>query len=781
MKAKILLGFTALVVAAAMATGMQIPGASAAAASAAPAQLDSSSASSPNISAQASPSWQTNNTVWAIAQAKGVVYVGGQFTSVRRPGDPLGTGEVTRSYLAAFSAATGALITSFDPTISGSTPGVYALAVSPDGQTLYVGGLFNKVDGSYRDNLAALSTSTGALTGWDPAAYGKVNSIAPNPAGTQIYIGGSFNQLDQASRTYVGAVSASGSGSLLPWAPVLNNAVTSIAVTPDDSQVLVGGYFQAINGVTQNAAGAVDPVTGTTTERWGANIVPFDPPSCTSAVKDIVISGSTAYIGAEGTGGGCFDGDFAVSLSLTRGDQLAWQNACLGATQALAVINGWLYKGSHAHDCAYAPGGFPQVPDASGVVTHHLLDQSLTNGTLGHWTPGTNATLLGPRAMGTDGSRLFLGGDFTTVNNAPQQGFAIFGPGPDIAKPSPPAAPTVTSTSVGVASVTFTAVSTPDVGTLSYAIYRSGRGAPVATVTATSWPWALPVLHYRETGLRPGPAYTFQVRVSDGTRVSAKSPASAPVTIASKNPAHTYQWTVVHGKPSFYWLLDQRSGRVAADSTSHHFNGVYEPGTTQGVAGPVPGSGQSATAFNGVSGLVYSAASVTSPATFSIEAWFRTTTDTGGKIIGFGNRRTRESSRYDRQIYMMNDGQLVFGVQSTSLETIETPDVYNDGQWHYVVATFSSAGGPDNMSLYVDGRLIGRQTAGPAGSYTGYWRVGGDNLAGWNLDPWKHNSQGTTEPISYFFSGSIGDVAVYPRALSAAQVAAHYAANALSH
>jgi hypothetical protein len=130
---------------------------------------------------------------------------------------------------------------------------------------------------------------------------------------------------------------------------------------------------------------------------------------------------------------------------------------------------------------------------------------------------------------------------------------------------------------------------------------------------------------------------------------------------------------------------------------------------------------------------------------------------------------------------MMNDGQLVFGVQSTSLETIETPHVYNDGQWHYVVATFSSAGGPDNMSLYVDGRLIRRQTAARAGSYAGYWRVGGDNLAGWNLDPWKHNSQGTTEPISYYFSGSIGDVAVYPRALSAGQVAAHYAANALSH
>ena len=31
---------------------------------------------------------------------------------------------------------------------------------------------------------------------------------------------------------------------------------------------------------------------------------------------------------------------------------------------------------------------------------------------------------------------------------------------------------------------------------------------------------------------------------------------------------------------------------------------------------------------------------MTGPQTFSIEAWFKTTTDTGGKIIGFGDQQT---------------------------------------------------------------------------------------------------------------------------------------------
>jgi hypothetical protein len=121
---------------------------------------------------------------------------------------------------------------------------------------------------------------------------------------------------------------------------------------------------------------------------------------------------------------------------------------------------------------------------------------------------------------------------------------------------------------------------------------------------------------------------------------------------------------------------------------------------------------------------------------------------------------------------MMNDGQLVFGVYNGSVQTIETPNRYNDGQWHYVVATIGSAG----MVLYVDGHLIGTNSTTTAQAYTGFWRVGGDNLNAWNLDPWGSNSQGTTQPHSYWFNGTIADVAVYPGALSASQVAAHYAA-----
>ena len=162
----------------------------------------------------------------------------------------------------------------------------------------------------------------------------------------------------------------------------------------------------------------------------------------------------------------------------------------------------------------------------------------------------------------------------------------------------------------------------------------------------------------------------------------------------------------------------------------NNFDGTYTGGTTQGVAGPLTGS--TATSFDGQTGNVYAQTAVNGPQTFSVEGWFKTTTNTGGKLIGFGNSATGMSSNYDRHIYMMNDGQLVFGVWNNATETIETPNIYNDGQWHYVVATYDGT----NLALYVDGELIGTTTSSSAQAYTGYWRIGGDNLNGWNLDPW---------------------------------------------
>ncbi len=116
-------------------------------------------------------------------------------------------------------------------------------------------------------------------------------------------------------------------------------------------------------------------------------------------------------------------------------------------------------------------------------------------------------------------------------------------------------------------------------------------------------------------------------------------------------------------------------------------------------------------------------------------------------MIGFGNNnRSPLSSSYDKQIYMTNAGKLMFGVYTGSTQTISSSSAYNDGKWHQVVATQGSSG----MQLYVDGSSVASGPVTTNQSFTGYWRVGGDNLSSW-----------PSAPSSNFFAGSIADVGIY--------------------
>ena len=225
MKARVCMGLAAVGLAVSMVAVIPALQTSAGASGGGPGQT---------LSAATSPMYQTNGTVWSLAYSDNVVYAGGAFTSVRPPGEPLGTDENARTYLAAFNSQTGALLP-FAPSINGT---VKAVAVSADGTTLYVGGMFTEVDGAYHDDLAAINLATGSVVAnWKPSAPGYVDTIAPAANGSAVYFGGGFSKADGVARTNAAAVAPVGAtspGSLLAWDPVLNGSVTSIAV---DSQV----------------------------------------------------------------------------------------------------------------------------------------------------------------------------------------------------------------------------------------------------------------------------------------------------------------------------------------------------------------------------------------------------------------------------------------------------------------------------------------------------------------------------------------------------------------
>ncbi len=228
-------------------------------------------------------------------------------------------------------------------------------------------------------------------------------------------------------------------------------------------------------------------------------------------------------------------------------------------------------------------------------------------------------------------------------------------------------------------------------------------------------------------------------------------------------PTDAYGAAVIGDAPSTYWRLAETSGTTASDSSLSGSTGAYLNGPVQGGSSAVGVASDRSTDFDGTNDNVAGNTAQTSRDRYSTEAWFKTTTSSGGRILGFGSSRTGSSATTDRQVFMTDDGRLRFATTTAqgAPSVIETGQSYSNGQWHHVVAVQGRTG----MRLYVDGVLAGSDPAASTKAYSGYWRVGGDSLAGW-----------AARPSSDYFAGSIDEVAVYDQVLTAGQVAAHYGA-----
>ncbi|WP_375492331.1 PKD domain-containing protein [uncultured Jatrophihabitans sp.] len=179
-----------------------------------------------------------------------------------------------------------------------------------------------------------------------------------------------------------------------------------------------------------------------------------------------------------------------------------------------------------------------------------------------------------------------------------------------------------------------------------------------------------------------------------------------------------------------------------------------------GAAGAVIGDSDTAATFSGTSaGTAYAANSATTTTNFSEETWFKTTTKTGGQLLGLATSQTGTNGADDRRLYMDNAGHLLYGINSGQYQTVASPATYNDGAWHQAVVTQSLAG----ASLYVDGALVSRNALETSPQrYDGYWRLGGESLSGW-----------PSAPTSSYFAGTLDETAIYPTVLSASTIQAH--------
>jgi hypothetical protein len=180
-----------------------------------------------------------------VPLGSGDVFVGGEFVAARG---------VLRHDVAVLDA-TG-VPTTFNAALEGDSRGVHALALSPDGQTLWAGGDFASVGGTASRGLAALDATTGALRPTAAAVAGgvaEVHALALPPDGSRLFVAGDFTTLSGAARPRLGAV-ATATGAATAFAPNPDQEVDALTLSRDGATLYAGGYF------TKLGAQAVQPL-----------------------------------------------------------------------------------------------------------------------------------------------------------------------------------------------------------------------------------------------------------------------------------------------------------------------------------------------------------------------------------------------------------------------------------------------------------------------------------------------------------------------------------------
>jgi hypothetical protein len=120
--------------------------------------------------------------------------------------------------------------------------------------------------------------------------------------------------------------------------------------------------------------------------------------------------------------------------------------------------------------------------------------------------------------------------------------------------------------------------------------------------------------------------------------------------------------------------------------------------------------------------VVYTSLWLPAPQPIAISLWIKTTSSTGGGVASFANTAKGKAGLHDRCVTMDSSGRLSFGLLfHGALATVTSLAGYNDGQWHFIVARFSSSG----QYLFVDGETVADDpTMTSADAYSGYWRFG---------------------------------------------------------
>jgi hypothetical protein len=236
------------------------------------------------------------------------------------------------------------------------------------------------------------------------------------------------------------------------------------------------------------------------------------------------------------------------------------------------------------------------------------------------------------------------------------------------------------------------------------------------------------------------------------TTVTADTTVTATFTAVVPPPTAGYGATVIADGPTSFWRLAEATGTAAADSAGPN-TGVYRNGVTTGVAGLTSDTANMAASFDGVNDMVSvpSSPGLSPTAAVTVEAWVRPTTK---PAAGAFASVVTKAEAYSLQF---NGPQLEFTtIQGITRRRVQAPaSAIVVGGTYHVVGTYDGT----TQRLYVNGVQVA------SGAFSGAVNANASPVL---LGSW--------DAASEFLAGTIDDVAVYAKSLSAAQVSSHYGA-----
>jgi len=302
-----------------------------------------------------SESWQLRGTANTVLVVGNNLFIGGNFTQMYNETG----GSLKRAYLAAVDRVTG-VPTDFAPDLDDE---VWALAVSPDNKTLYVGGSFLKAEGQERVSVAAYDIESGSLKSFaTPPPNGALRAIAVGE--DKVFLGGLFTEVGNEDRTHLAAFDPT-TGEL-----------------DDDFEVRLDERVKTL-------AMGVDRL-------WIGGVIA------------LALSNTKLFIAGGGPGGK------AAAFNRATGVE-EWEITSDGNFQAVDVAAGnYVYFGGHYESI--------EGDDRIDRLTRHDKETGQTDVS---WLPRING-IRSINAVDVTVNGLHIGGDFTRVEGDSHEGIAIY-------------------------------------------------------------------------------------------------------------------------------------------------------------------------------------------------------------------------------------------------------------------------------------------------------------------------------------------------------------------